>query len=48
MPMSNANDKPLGYAAAADAYWQAGWRGILPFRSRSKWPPPKDTTGYTA
>jgi hypothetical protein len=46
--MPNANDKPLGYAAAADAYWQAGWRGILPFRARSKWPPPKDTTGYTA
>jgi hypothetical protein len=40
MPMSNANDKPLGYAAAADAYWQAGWRGVLPFHARSKWPPP--------
>jgi len=40
MSMSNANDAPLGYAAAADAYWQAGWRGILPLKPRSKWPPP--------
>lgn len=46
--MSDANDAPIGYAATAEAYWQAGWRGILPFRQRSKWPPPKDTTGYTS
>lgn len=38
--MSNANERPLGYAAAAPVYWEAGWRGVLPFHARSKWPPP--------
>lgn len=28
--MSDAEDASIGYAQAADAYWQAGWRGILP------------------
>lgn len=37
--MSDSADN-IGYAAAAEAYWQAGWRGILPLKARSKWPPP--------
>jgi hypothetical protein len=40
MSMFNANDGQLGYAAAADTYWQAGWRGILPLPSRAKKNPP--------
>lgn len=32
------------YAEAFDAYWKAGWRGVLPLPFKSKtWPP----TGYT-
>jgi hypothetical protein len=39
-------DHPSGpYAAAADAYWRAGWRGILPLPVGAKWPPPKGYTG---
>lgn len=37
--MSHSADN-IGYAAAVDAYWQAGWRGVLPLRARTKWPPP--------
>lgn len=33
------------YAAAAPAYWQAGWRGILPLPARKKKLPPKGFTG---
>lgn len=32
------------YAQAADAYWTAGWRGILPLPAKAKKNPP---TGYT-
>jgi hypothetical protein len=37
--MSDSADN-LGYAAAFDSYWQAGWRGVLPLHKGSKWPPP--------
>lgn len=33
------------YAAAADTYWTAGWRGILPLPERAKTWPPKGYTG---
>jgi len=36
----------LGYAAAKDTYWQAGWRGILLLGHDSKWPPPAGFTGH--
>lgn len=40
-------DKPEpGYAEAAQAYWDNGWRGILPLKRGSKWPPPPGFTGY--
>jgi hypothetical protein len=40
-------DPSQGYASAANEYWQAGWKGILPLPPGQKLPPPKDTTGYT-
>lgn len=33
------------YAAAADTYWSAGWRGILPLPVQEKKYPPKGYTG---
>lgn len=36
------------YGAAADGYWSAGWRGILPLPPRMKKPPPNGYTGYDA
>lgn len=39
--------KPTGYGAAAPLYWSAGWRGVLPLRPLSKFPPPDGTTGHT-
>jgi len=36
----------IGYAAAAEIYWDAGWEGVLPLKRGSKWPPPKGFTGY--
>lgn len=36
----------IGYAAAAETYWEAGWRGVLPLKRGAKWPPPKGFTGY--
>jgi hypothetical protein len=36
----------IGYAAAAEIYWNAGWQGVLPLKRGSKWPPPKGFTGY--
>lgn len=33
------------YAAAADIYWRAGWRGILPLPANKKHDPPKGYTG---
>lgn len=33
------------YATAADLYWQAGWRGIVPLPARAKKNPPKGYTG---
>ncbi len=45
MVMADSGDDG-GYPKAFDMYFQLGWRGILPLRHGSKWPPPKDTTGY--
>jgi hypothetical protein len=36
------------YAAALDAYWEAGWRGILPLPAGQKKPVPKGYTGRDA
>lgn len=36
----------LGYADAAQAYWEKGWVGVLPLKRGSKWPPPTGFTGY--
>lgn len=33
------------YTTAADAYWRAGWRGVLPLPARAKKWPPKTYTG---
>jgi hypothetical protein len=33
------------YATAADTYWNAGWRGILPLPANKKKDPPKGYTG---
>jgi hypothetical protein len=35
-----------GYGDAAQLYWDAGWRGILPLPSRKKEPPPPGRTGH--
>lgn len=34
------------YADSYDAYWRAGWRGILPLPHGQKTPPPEGYTGY--
>lgn len=39
---------PAVYAAAFDAYWEAGWRGVLPIPPRQKKPVPRNTTGRDA
>jgi hypothetical protein len=36
------------YAAAAERYWQAGWRGVLPLPAGKKSPPPDGWTGHGA
>lgn len=36
----------IGYGAAAETYWEKGWRGVLPLKRATKWPPPKGFTGY--
>jgi hypothetical protein len=36
------------YAAAAELYWQAGWRGVLPLPAGKKSPPPDGWTGHGA
>jgi len=36
----------LGYGAAAQAYWDKGWVGVLPLKRGTKWPPPTGFTGY--
>lgn len=35
-----------GYGDAAQAYWDQGWRGVLPLSRGTKWPPPTGFTGY--
>lgn len=42
--MSDSDDV-IGYSQAASAYWDAGWRGILPLDRGVKWPPPEGFTG---
>lgn len=39
-------EQDLGYADVAQVYWDKGWRGILPLKRGTKWPPPKGFTGY--
>lgn len=39
-----ASGEPI-YGAASEQYWEAGWRGILPFAPKTKWPPPEGRTG---
>lgn len=42
------DDDPVGYADAAQTYWDRGWRGILPLNRGTKWPPPgkrRDASG---
>lgn len=52
MPVNDDNPpNPLladGYAQAAQQYWDAGWRGILPMPRGKKFPPPTNYTGYQA
>lgn len=36
------------YATAAELYWRAGWRGILPLPAARKSPPPDGWTGHGA
>src|SRR3546814_11556954 len=44
--MTDPEPAPAGpYAAAADTYWRAGWRGVLPLPPRSKGPVPTGWTG---
>lgn len=35
-----------GYAAAAQVYRESGWRGVLPLKRRTKYPPPQGFTGH--
>lgn len=45
--MTAADDPtPIGYGAAAPAYWDRGWRGILPLPRGKKTPPPPGYTGH--
>lgn len=39
-----SSDTSAGYGAAAQGYWAAGWRSIVPMPRGKKFPPP---TGYT-
>lgn len=34
------------YGTSAQAYWDAGWRGVLPLPAGRKGPPPEDYTGW--
>ena len=44
--MADETAKPAGpYEAAADTYWTAGWRGIVPLPHRAKKNPPSGFTG---
>lgn len=43
----NLTGKPV-YAAALDAYWEAGWRGVLPLPAGQKKPVPRGYTGRDA
>lgn len=43
-----SSDTSTGYGAAAQDYWAAGWRSILPLPRGRKFPPPTDYTGNLA
>lgn len=43
--MTEPSSGPRPYADAAELYWQAGWRGILPLPIKRKKPPPDGYTG---
>ncbi|AII28260.1 DNA primase/polymerase [Mycobacterium phage YungJamal] len=40
------DDNSVGYGDAAQVYWDKGWRGVLPLKRETKWPPPSGFTGY--
>lgn len=40
------DDQAVGYSDAAQTYWDKGWRGVLPLKRETKWPPPSGFTGY--
>lgn len=44
--MAMPDSDSIGYAVASQVYWDRGWRGVLPLKRGSKWPPPKGFTGY--
>lgn len=37
---------PSGYGRVMTTYTKAGWRGVLPLKRGTKWPPPAGHTGY--
>lgn len=37
-----------GYGTAAQQYWEAGWKSVLPVPPYKKFPPPTGYTGYNA
>lgn len=45
---SGLRPAPTPYADAAERYWAAGWRGVLPLPPGKKFPPPTKYTGYDA
>lgn len=45
MPDEQHTKIEVGYAAAAEQYWNHGWRGILPLRRGFKKTPPRNFTG---
>lgn len=44
--MSMPEEIEIGYGDAAQLYWDAGWRGVLPLRRGKKFPPPNGRTGH--
>jgi len=45
VPAGNPAERNNPFGKAFDAYWQAGWPGIIPVRG--KYPPPENYTGAT-
>lgn len=46
MTTTDPTETTLGYGTAAELYWNAGWRGVLPLRRGTKKSPPGGRTGY--